>query len=89
LRALRSALRNDQASLNRLSQANLVCENATAFAETSKRKDYRVNLVGVGIDTCLALRSRIAFPVVWTSDPDEILGENPLIEGVEVHMLRD
>ncbi len=75
--------------LNRLSQANLVCENATAFAKTSKRKDYRVNLVGVGIDTRLALRSRIAFPVVRTADPDEILGENPLIEGVETHVLRD
>jgi hypothetical protein len=87
--ALRSALRNDQASLNRLSQANLVCENATAFAQTSKRKDYRVNLVGVGIDTRLALRSRIAFPVVRTADPDKILGENPLIEGVETHVLRD
>jgi hypothetical protein len=35
------------------------------------------------------LRSRIAFTVVRTSDPDEILGENPLIEGVEVHVLRD
>jgi hypothetical protein len=41
-------LGNDQAGLNRLSQANLVCENATAFAKTSKRKDYRVNLVGLG-----------------------------------------
>jgi hypothetical protein len=43
-----ATLGNNQAGLNRLSQANLVCENATAFAKTSKRKDYRVNLVGLG-----------------------------------------
>ena len=75
---------NDQASLNRLSQANLVCENATAFAKTSKRKDYRVNLVGVGINPGLALRSRIALPVVRTADPDEVLGENPLVEDMHI-----
>jgi hypothetical protein len=45
--------------------------------------------VGVGIDARLALRSRIAFTVVRTADTDKILGENPLIEGVETHVLRD
>jgi hypothetical protein len=75
-------LGNDKAGLNRLSQAHLVCENATAFAKTSKRKDYRVNLVGVGINPRLALRSRITLPVVRTTDPDEVLGENPLVEGM-------
>ena len=84
LSALGSALGNDQASLNRLSQTNLVCENATTFAKTSKRKDHRVNLVGVGINPSLALGSRIAFPFVRTADPDEVLGENPLVEGMHV-----
>jgi hypothetical protein len=84
LRTLRSPLSNDQAGLNCLSQANLVCENATAFAKTSKGKDYRVNLVGVGINAGLALRRRIALPVIWTADPDEVLGKNPLVEGMHV-----
>jgi len=86
---LRATLGNNQASLDRLAQANLVCKNAAAFAKTSKRKDYRVNLVGVGIDARLALRSRIALPVVWTADPDEVLGKDTLIEGVETHVLRE
>jgi hypothetical protein len=64
------------------SRANLVCENATAFAKTSERKDYRVNLVGVGINACLALRRGIALPVVRTADPDEFLSENSLVEGM-------
>ena len=79
-----ATLGNNRAGLNRLSQANLVCENATAFAKTSKRKDYRVNLVGVGINPCLALRSRIAFSVIRTTDPDEVLGKNSLVEGMHI-----
>jgi len=77
-------LSNDQAGLNCLSQANLVCENTTAFAKTSKGKDYGVNLVGVGINSRLALRRRIALPVVRTADSDEVLGKNPLVEGMHV-----
>ena len=42
------------------------------------------NLVGVGINSRLALRSRIALPVVGTTDPDEVLGENPLVEGMHI-----
>jgi hypothetical protein len=82
-------LGNDQAGLNRLSQANLVCEDATAFAKTSKRKNYRIDLVGVGINARLPLCSCIALTVVWTADPDEVLGKDALIEGVETHVLRD
>ena len=70
---LGTTLGNNQAGLDRLAQANLVCKNAAAFAKTSKRKDYRVNLVGVGIDARLALRSGIALPVVRPADTDEIL----------------
>jgi hypothetical protein len=77
-------LGNHQAGLNRLSQANLVRENATAFAETSKREDYCVNLVGVGINTGLTLRRGIALPVVRPTNSDEVLGENPLVEGVHI-----
>ncbi len=48
---LRPALGNHQARLNRLSQPDLVRENATTFAKTSKRKDYCINLGG-GSDRC-------------------------------------
>jgi hypothetical protein len=80
-------LGNDQAGLNRLSQTNLVCENATTFAKTSKCKDHRVNLVGVRINARLPLRSRIALTVVWPADPDEVFGKDTLIECVETHVL--
>jgi hypothetical protein len=79
-------LGNHQAGLNRLSQANFVGENAPAFAKASKRKNYRVNLVGVGINARLPLRSRVPLTVVWTADADEVLGEDTLIEGVETHV---
>jgi hypothetical protein len=81
--ALRSALRNDQASLNRLSQANLVRENATAFAKASKRKDYSVYLVRVWINSRLSLSGSVAFPVVRATDTNEILRKDALIKWVE------
>jgi hypothetical protein len=83
LRTLRAGLGNNQARLNRLSQSNLVRKNAPTFAKPSKRKDYGVNLVGVWIDSCLTLRSRIALPVVRSTHPDEILRKDALIEWVE------
>jgi hypothetical protein len=55
-------LGNNQAGLNRLSQANLVRKNATTFPKASKRKDYSVYLMRVWINSRLALSSRIAFP---------------------------
>jgi hypothetical protein len=82
-------LGNHQAGLNRLSQANLVCENATAFAKTSESKDHRIDLVRVGINACLPLRSRIAFTVVWTADAYKVLGEYTPVEGVDAHVLRE
>jgi hypothetical protein len=77
-------LGNDQAGLNRLSKADFVRENATALAKTSKRKDHRVNLVGVRVYPRLALSSRIALAVVRPADPNEILSENPLVESVHI-----
>jgi hypothetical protein len=76
-------LGNNQASLNRLSEANLVRKNATTFSKASKRKDYGVNLVGVRINPRLALRSRIALPIVRATDTNEILRKDALIEWVE------
>jgi len=43
----------------------------------------------VWINTRLALRSRVSLAVVRAADPDEILGDNPLVEGVESHPLRN
>lgn len=54
-----------------------------------KRKDYRVDLVGVGINARLPLRSCIALAVVWTANPDEVLGEDALVKCVETHVLRE
>ena len=82
LRTLRAALGDNQAGLNRLSQADLVRKNATAFAQTSERKDHRVDLVRVGINARLPLRCGIALPVVRPANPDEVLREDPLVEGV-------
>jgi hypothetical protein len=76
-------LGNNQASLNRLSEANLVGKNATTFTKASKRKDYGVNLVGVRINPRLALRSRIALPVVRSTYANEILCKDALIEWVK------
>ncbi len=84
-RPFRAALGDDQASLDRLSETDLVRENAAALAKTPERKDHRVDLVRVGINPRLALRSRIALPVVRTADPHEVLGEHAQIEGVERH----
>jgi hypothetical protein len=78
-------LGNDQASLNRLSQANLIRKNATAFAKASKRKDYGVNLVGVWINPRLALRSRVALPIVRSTHANEIFCKKPLVERVKCH----
>ena len=47
-RALRAALGDHQAGLDRLSQPDLVRQNAPAFAETPQHKDHSVNLVGLG-----------------------------------------
>jgi len=84
LRTLRAALSDNQAGLDRLSQAYLVGKNATAFSQTSERKDYRVNLVRVGINARLALRRGIALSLIRPTNPDEVLRENPLVEGVHI-----
>jgi hypothetical protein len=87
-RTFRTTLGNNQAGLNRLSQANLVCENAAAFAKTSQRKDNCVNLVGIGINPRLALCSRIALPIVRTADANKVLRENPLVEDMHSECVR-
>jgi hypothetical protein len=73
LRALSAALGNDQAGLNRFPQADLIREDAPAFAKTSERKDDRVNLVGVGVNAGLSLRSGIPLPFVRAPDTNEVL----------------
>ena len=79
------ALGDDQAGLDRLSEADFVSENATALAETSEREDHRVDLMGVRIDPRLPLGRCVALAVVRPADADEVLGEDPLVEGVEGH----
>ena len=85
LRAFGAALGDDQARLDRLSQPDLVREDAAALAQASEREDHRVDLVGVGVDPRLPLRRRVALPVVRPADADEVLGEDAPVEGVEGH----
>src|SRR5438477_3897399 len=55
------------------------------FFHADETRNRTKEALEVGIDTRLALRSRIAFPVVWTANPDEVLGEDTLVKGVETH----
>jgi hypothetical protein len=64
LSALGAALSDDQAGLDRFPQANLVGENATAFAQTSKRENYSINLVRIGINARLALRCGVPLSLI-------------------------
>ena len=47
--------------------------------------DDRVDLVGIRVDTGLALGRRIALPVIWPADPHKLFGEKATIEWMEVH----
>jgi hypothetical protein len=51
LHTLGTALRNDQAGLDCLSQANLICQNAAAFPQPAKCKNHRVDLMRVRINS--------------------------------------
>ena len=82
LRPLGPALGDDQPGLDRLAEPDLVGEDAAAFAEAPQREDHRVDLMRVGVDPRLALRRRVAFPVVRTADADEVLGEDAPVERV-------
>ena len=83
LRAFGPALGDHQARLDRLAQSDFVGEDAAAFAEPAQREDHRVDLVRVGIDPRLALRGRVAFPVIGTADADELFGEDAPVERVK------
>ena len=70
LRALRAALCDNQTGFYRLSQTNLVREDATAFTQTAKGKNYSVNLVRVGINSRLPLSRGIALSLIRPTHPD-------------------
>src|SRR5262249_54961650 len=75
LRAFRAALSDNQTGLDRFSEANLIREDTTAFAQTPERKNHRVNLVRVRINARLALRRGIALSLIRPSDSNEIFRE--------------
>ena len=52
-----------------IGHSHLVRENTAAFAKMSKRKNYRIDLVGVGINARLPLRSGIALTVDLNGGP--------------------
>jgi hypothetical protein len=50
--------------------------------DTLTDRSTPINLMRVGINPRLALSSRVALPSVRTPDSNEILSENPLVEGM-------
>jgi hypothetical protein len=66
-----------------LPQAHFVGEDAPTFTETSQRKDYRIDLMRIRINARLPLRRGISLQVVGSTDANEVLGKNPLVEWVE------
>jgi hypothetical protein len=50
--------------------------------DTLTDRSTPINLMRVGINPRLALSSRVALPFVRTPDSNEILSENPLVEGM-------
>ncbi len=86
VRTFGSALGDNEASLNRLNQADLVSEDGATFGVTSEGKNHRVDLVGVRINTRLPLRYRVALPVVQPADAYKIFSEYTQVEGVETHV---
>jgi hypothetical protein len=83
LRALGTALRNYQTSLDGLAQADLIGKDTAALAETPERKNDGINLVWIRVDSRLPLGRGVALAIVRSTDPDQILGEHPQVEPVQ------
>src|SRR5258707_1209982 len=66
-------------------ETDFVSEDTTTFAKAPQSKDYRVDLVRIRIDARLPLRRGVALQIVWSTDTDEILSQNPSIESVDFH----
>ena len=81
-RALGQELGDDEARLDRLSEPDLVREDAAALAQAGEREDDRVDLVRVRIDLRGALRRGVAALFVGAAQADEVLGEIPPLRGV-------
>ncbi len=64
MRTFGPALGDDQAGFDRFSEADLIGEDAAAFAKAPQGEDDRVNLVRIWIDARLPLRRGVSFPVV-------------------------
>ncbi|MEZ4253528.1 MAG: hypothetical protein R3B99_35410 [Polyangiales bacterium] len=82
LRALGAHLRDHQARLDRLSEADLVREDATALWDAREREDHRVDLVRVRVDAPGALRGRVATLFVGRATANELLGEPAATNGM-------
>ena len=48
-------------------------------------ENHSINLMGIGVNSRLALRRCIAFPVVRATDPNQVLCENAAIERMQYH----
>jgi len=74
-RAFGHELRDDEAGLDRLSQAHFVGEDAAALAHASKREDHGVDLMRVRIDLRRTLGRRVATLLGRPAAPHQIFGE--------------
>jgi hypothetical protein len=68
-------LGNNQPGFDRLSETDLICEDATAFVETSKGKNCCINLVRIWINARLALGCGIALSLIRSSNPHQVFGQ--------------
>ena len=59
-------------------------QDAAAIRDTPKREHHRVDLVRIGVDATLALRSRITPPLAGPSKTNEVLGVVAAVDGVHV-----
>ena len=82
-RALRHELRDDEASLDRLPETDLVGEDAPALSHPGEREDDGVDLVRVGVDLRRALRGGIATLFVRPAEAHEVLREIAPLRRVE------
>ena len=86
MRAFGAPLGDHEACFYGFSQTNLVGEDATAFAKTPQRKDNRIYLVWIGINTGLPLRSGVSLPVIRPTNSEEVFSENTLVERTHINV---
>jgi len=84
--SLRNELGHDESSFDCLSEADLICEDASALAETAKSKDHRVDLMRVGVHPCGALRGGVTTSLIGAPKAHEVLRLVPALRRVKTDL---